>query len=100
MVVELKRGTDPNVHMQAITYAALVAGFSKATLADAHAEYLNRRIDSEKVSVDEASEALNDHVDGTWDDDILTVPKIVCWQRTSRRRPTRRWLGSRISRRT
>jgi hypothetical protein len=77
VVVELKRGMDPNVHMQAITYAALVAGFSKATLADAHAEYLNRRLDSEKVSVDEAAEALNEHVDGTWDDDVLTVPKII-----------------------
>jgi hypothetical protein len=77
VVVELKRGIDQNVHMQAITYAALVAGFSKTTLADAHAEYLNRRIDSEKVSVAEAAEALNEHVDGTWDDDILTVPKII-----------------------
>ena len=77
VVVELKRGIDQNVHMQAITYAALVAGFSKATLADAHAEYLNRRLDSEKVSVAEAAEALNEHVDGTWDDDVLTVPKII-----------------------
>jgi hypothetical protein len=77
VVVELKRGIDQNVHMQAITYAALVAGFSKATLADAHAEYLNRRIDSEKVSVAEAAEALNEHVEGTWDDDVLTVPKII-----------------------
>ena len=47
VVVELKRGTDQNVHMQAITYAALVAGFSKSTLADAHADYLNRRLESE-----------------------------------------------------
>ena len=39
LTVELKRGIDQNVHMQAITYAALVAGFSKATLADAHADY-------------------------------------------------------------
>jgi hypothetical protein len=77
VVVELKRGVDQNVHMQAITYAALVAGFSKATLADAHAEYLNRRLDSETVSVAEAAEALNEHVDGTWDDDVLTVPKII-----------------------
>lgn len=77
VVVELKRGIDPNVHMQAITYAALVAGFSKATLADAHADYLNRRLESDKVSVAEAAELLNEHVDGTWDDDVLTVPKIV-----------------------
>ena len=51
VVVELKRGIDSNVYMQAITYAALVAGFSKATLADAHADYLNRRLESDKVSV-------------------------------------------------
>ena len=77
VVVELKRGTDQNVHMQAITYAALVAGFSKATLADAHADYLNRRLESDKVSVAEAAELLNEHVDGAWDDDVLTVPKII-----------------------
>jgi hypothetical protein len=77
VVVELKRGTDPNVHMQAITYAALVAGFSKATLAEAHAEYLNRRVNPERVSVDKAAETLNEHVDGSWEDDVLTVPKII-----------------------
>jgi hypothetical protein len=77
VVVELKRGIDQNVHMQAITYAALVAGFSKTTLADAHAEYLNRRRESDKVSGAEAAELLNEHVDGTWEDDVLTVPKII-----------------------
>jgi RecB family endonuclease NucS len=38
VVVEPKRGTDSRIHLQAITYAALVAGFSKETLADAHAD--------------------------------------------------------------
>ena len=42
VIVELKRETDSRIHLQAITYAALVAGFSKETLAEAHAEYLNR----------------------------------------------------------
>ena len=55
MVVELKRGIDQNVHMQAITYAALVAGLSKATLADAQADHPNRRLASDKVSVAEAA---------------------------------------------
>ena len=77
VVVELKRGIDPNVHMQAITYAALVAGFSKAALADAHADFLNRRSGAEKVSVGEAADLLKEHVEGTWDDDVLTVPKII-----------------------
>ena len=76
VVVELKRGTDPRIHLQAITYAALVAGFSKETLAEAHAEYLSRGRGSE-VSVAEAHELLEAHVDGAWDDDILTVPKII-----------------------
>ncbi len=75
-VVELKRGTDPRIHLQAITYAALVAGFSKETLADAHAEYLNRGA-TEPVSAVDAIEQLEDHVDGTWDNDVLTVPKII-----------------------
>lgn len=77
VVVELKRGTDSNVHMQAITYAALVAGFSKETLADAHAEYLNRNTATPDCTPADAAELLNEHVDGTWDDDLLTVPKIV-----------------------
>ncbi len=77
VVVELKRGVDPNVHMQAITYAALVAGFSKTTLAGAHADFLNRRAGTEKISVGEAAELLTEHVDGVWEEDVLTVPKIV-----------------------
>lgn len=76
VVVEIKRGTDSRIHLQAITYAALVAGFSKDTLADAHAAYLNRGA-TEQVSIAEALEQLEDHIDGTWDNDILTVPKII-----------------------
>ncbi len=77
VVVELKRSTDANVHLQALTYAALVAGFSKDTLEDAHAEYLNRGLAEPVVSPTQAGERLHDHVDGTWDDDLLTVPRIV-----------------------
>ncbi|WP_234807754.1 PDDEXK family nuclease [Mycolicibacterium bacteremicum] len=76
VVVELKRGSDSRIHLQAITYAALVAGFSKDTLADAHADYLSR-VGKEVVTTSEARQQLEDHVDGTWDDDILTVPKII-----------------------
>lgn len=76
IVVELKRGTDSRIHLQAITYAALVAGFSKDTLADAHAEFLNRA-GAEPISPAEALELLENHVDGTWDNDILTVPKVI-----------------------
>ncbi|WP_231645467.1 DNA-binding protein [Mycolicibacterium mengxianglii] len=76
VVVELKRGADSRIHLQAITYAALVAGFNKETLADAHADYLNRLL-AEPVTPAEARQLLEEHVDGTWDDDILTVPKII-----------------------
>lgn len=76
VVVELKRGKDSRIHLQAITYAALVAGFSKDTLADAHADYLTR-VGDVPVSAADAREQLEAHVDGTWDDDILTVPRII-----------------------
>lgn len=76
VVVELKRGSDSRIHLQAITYAALVAGFSKSTLAEAHAEYVNRTA-PELISAAEARERLEQHVDGAWDDDTLTVPKII-----------------------
>jgi RecB family endonuclease NucS len=49
VVVELKRGIDPNVHMQAITHAALVAGFSKPTLDADYVDYLNRRVESDQI---------------------------------------------------
>ena len=76
VVVELKREKDSRIHLQAITYAALVAGFSKETLAEAHAEFLNR-LPGVSVSAAEAREQLEDHVEGSWDDDILRVPKII-----------------------
>ena len=76
VVVELKRETDSRIHLQAITYAALVAGFSKETLAEAHAEYLSRSSDI-AISLAEAREQLDEHVDGTWDAAILTQPKII-----------------------
>lgn len=76
VVVELKREKDSRIHLQAITYAALVAGFSKETLAEAHAEYLNRTAGA-NISIPDASERLEEHVDGTWDATLLTVPKII-----------------------
>ena len=78
VVVELKRGKDSRIHLQAITYAALVAGFDKQTLATAHAEYLNRINAGDKTTnANDALEELEEHVGGEWDDDVLTVPKIV-----------------------
>ena len=79
VVVELKRGRDSRIHLQAITYAALVAGFSKDSLAEAHADYLNKaRATGALITEHEALIELEAHVvEGDWDDDMLTVPRIV-----------------------
>lgn len=75
VVVELKRASDPRVHVQAITYAALVAGFDEARLADVHADFLTKRgvpTDSER-----ALELLRDHVEVELNTEVLSVPRIV-----------------------
>ena len=75
VVVELKRDSDPRIHIQAITYAALVSGFTEDTLAGVHADFLNRRGSS--TSHAEALTRLRDHVEGDIDADVLSVPRIV-----------------------
>lgn len=80
VVVELKRGSDARIHLQAITYASLVAGFDKETLSQAHAEYLTRSSpNGVVVSSLEAAEKLQSHVGEGWDleSDVLTRPRIV-----------------------
>lgn len=77
VVVELKRGSDSRIHLQAITYASLVAGFSENTLAQAHADYLNREPD-QNIAVDEARRRIAAHIEeGVSLEDTLRVPKIV-----------------------
>ena len=75
VVVELKRAGDRNIHIQAITYAALVSGFDVDTLADVHAEFLRRS--GNDVTAAAAEQLMRAHVDGDWDTDILSVPRIV-----------------------
>ncbi len=75
VVVELKRGNDARIHLQAITYAALVAGFDKSTLAEAHAEYLTTL--GTTCTRDEALRRLEEHVSDEWNDEILKLPRIV-----------------------
>ncbi|HST82800.1 MAG TPA: hypothetical protein VLL08_13785, partial [Kineosporiaceae bacterium] len=82
IVVELKRGSDRQVHLQAMTYAALVASFTKQTLAQAHLAYLRRPAPeiSGITTDEEALNRLTAHVeagDDPWDNDLLTQPKIV-----------------------
>ncbi|MFJ8832007.1 hypothetical protein [Micromonospora aurantiaca] len=75
VVVELKRERDRDIHLQALTYAALVSRFTITTLASAHADFLNRR--GQTTSADEAMAHLRDHVEGEFDPELLTNPRIV-----------------------
>ena len=75
VVVELKRDGDPRIHLQAITYAALVSGFDEETLAGVYAEFLTKR--GNPTTHDEALALLRDHVEGEIEADILAVPRIV-----------------------
>jgi len=75
VVVELKRGNDARIHLQAITYAALVAGFDKQALAEAHAEYMATV--GESCSNEEALQRLQQHVTDDWNDEILKLPRVV-----------------------
>ena len=76
VVVELKRGTaDRDVHLQAITYAALVSRFDLGTLAQAHHDF--RRHRGEQLTLDEAKQRLLDHVDDDWSPELLQRPRQV-----------------------
>lgn len=76
VVVELKRDEDSDIHLQAITYAAMVAGFTEETLADVYADFLTKR-NGEKTSSSDALDVLRKHVEGELDTDILAVPRII-----------------------
>lgn len=76
VVIELKRDGDRNVHLQALTYAALVSGFTRESLAQAHATWLTRRGEGE-VTFEEARRRLEDHVDGEWTDEVLALPRVL-----------------------
>ncbi|MFJ3662622.1 DNA-binding protein [Streptomyces sp. NPDC090119] len=76
VVVELKRGTaDRDVHLQAITYAALVSRFDLDTLAAAHRDFLSRR--GSDLDIDACKQRLLDHVDGEWSPELLQRPRQV-----------------------
>ncbi|MFF8880794.1 hypothetical protein [Streptomyces flaveolus] len=76
VVVELKRGTaDRDVHLQAITYAALVSRFDLDTLAQAHRDFLAGR--GQAAELDACRQRLLDHVDGDWSPELLQRPRQV-----------------------
>lgn len=75
VVVEIKRAdSGSDVHLQAITYAALVSRFDKETLSDAHQQHLARR--GASISRADAVESLVGHA-GDLDPDLLRSPRIV-----------------------
>src|SRR4051812_40919234 len=76
VVVELKRDGDKRVHLQALTYAALVARFTKEMLGAVHAEYLNRTA-LDPLTPEAGLALLTDHVEGDWGEELLTRPRIV-----------------------
>ncbi|MCD2186618.1 hypothetical protein [Actinomycetospora soli] len=77
VVVELKRGVATrDIHLQAITYAALVSRFTLDTLAQAHAEFLTRRLDK-PVTAEEGRSRIVDHVSDNLDPDVLKRPRLV-----------------------
>lgn len=76
IVVELKRDGDKRIHLQALTYAALVAGFTKETLGEVHAAYANKSSTAE-ISAEQALALLAGHVEEEWRDDLLTRPRVV-----------------------
>ncbi|TKJ28388.1 hypothetical protein A6V29_02660 [Blastococcus sp. CCUG 61487] len=76
VVAELKRDdSGGDVHLQAITYAALVSRFTLETLAEAHAQYRTRRGDP--MTTSEAADRIAEHVGGELDPDVLRRPRLV-----------------------
>jgi alkylated DNA nucleotide flippase Atl1 len=76
VVVELKRDDAPgDVHLQAITYAALVSRFDLNTLAQALSQYRTSR--GSVTGVDSARDLILDHVGGDLDAEVLRSPRIV-----------------------
>ncbi len=76
VVIELKRDSDRKIHLQAITYGALVAGFTREVLADAHAEWW-RKETGEQLSSAAALERLNDHVDTELSEESFRLPRLI-----------------------
>ena len=74
-VIELKRDRDRRIHLQAITYGALVAGFTVDTLSQAHADWLNKN--GAEYTLEQARAALEDHVEDSLDEELFRLPRLV-----------------------
>ena len=76
VVIELKRDSDRRIHLQAITYGALVAGFTKDILAQAHADWCSRE-HGESLTPADALERLEQHVESEWSEELFRLPRLV-----------------------
>jgi hypothetical protein len=76
VVLELKRDDAPDdIHLQAITYAAMVSRLTEEDLAGIHAGFVQRR--GSQLTDDQALEAIRKHVDGELDPLLLRRPRLV-----------------------
>ena len=76
VVVELKRGDAPrDVHLQVVTYGALVSRFTLDTLADALAHFRSRR--GRATTFQEAKRVILEHTGGAVDPDLMRRPRLV-----------------------
>jgi hypothetical protein len=76
VVIELKRDGDRRIHLQALTYGALAAGFTKEVLAQAHADWLSRE-QGQSVTKEAALDLLTKHVESEWREELFQWPRLV-----------------------
>lgn len=95
VVAELKRDTDAAIHVQAITYAALVSGFDRRDSRHAHANFLTRR--GAPTTAEDALDMLRQGLEADFDQDVLSNPRIVLVARAFPAQvvTTAEWLSNR-----
>lgn len=88
VVIELKRDEAPtNVHLQAITYAAMVSRCTEDDLASIYAKFLTDQ-DKRLVSDEEAAELIRRHVGTELDPQLLQQPRLILVSREFPRQVT------------
>lgn len=81
VVIELKRGGDPQIHLQALTYAALASSFTLDLLAQEHADWHSKTFrPAEKMTVAQARQELESFIDADEEVEeelLFALPKII-----------------------
>ncbi|SDS55473.1 hypothetical protein SAMN04489716_1042 [Actinoplanes derwentensis] len=76
VVLELKRDDAPDdIHLQAITYAAMVSRLAEADLAAIHTGFVRRR--GGNLTEEQALAAIRGHIDGELDTLLLRRPRLI-----------------------